>query len=209
MFTLPFRVTKKTKSARGSVIDSAISMPPATNPLTTITAILIAVFIGGSLWVAVTGLMEKVKLSHELQQVIEVVSAAKDAALAQRLDESKSEDLLATLGRLGSIAPTGEIEGTKTLSNPWGGMVAASTLTGARHFRLETVAPANKCYRLIDLFDHNGIALGLEQITVKDREGSWQNVYPENRASKPNDARLAMVCNNPVQADIILTFSLR
>ena len=176
---------------------------------TTGTAIFIAIVVGGSLWISVNGLIEKVHLSRELQQIVDIVAAAKDAALARRLDENNSEDLLAALGHFGSLTPTGEINGVKTLSNPWGGTVAASTIPGGRQFRLETVAPASKCRRLLDLFVQNQAVLGIQQITVKDREANWQPLYAENAVGQPAESQLTAICNNPVQADMIITFALK
>jgi hypothetical protein len=197
------------RKARSAAPADSTPLTPKSDLFAIVTAVLIAVLVGGSLWISINGLIEKVRLSHQLQQVIDIVSMAHDSALAGRLDPNNQEDLLAALGRLGNLTPTGEINGIKTLSNPWGGIVAASTVAGGKFFRLETVAPADKCRRLIDLFDQNRGALNLEQIETKDREGNWQYIYAENGNTKPGNTKLAANCNNPVQADIILTFSLK
>jgi hypothetical protein len=196
---------KKAGGAKPRAADNFAQAAKKENSFIIVIAILIAALVGASLWVSVKALTEKVRFSRELQQIIEIVANADDAAANHRLDENGQEDLLALLMRLGRIEPTGEREGFKTLTNPWGGEVVASTMPGG-HIRIETMMPPLKCRRIIDLFDQNLKPLGIEQIAVKDGNNNWHNMYTDH--TKANDAQMTDLCSNPFETDIVLTFSL-
>ena len=197
---------KNTGDRKTQPLDITAQRVKRNNPFSIIIVVVIAVIVASSLWIAATALMEKIRLSHELQQILDINVTWHDAYLSRHQDTQTPEDLIAGLERLGRIQSTGEQDGIKTLTNPWGGKVTAAALPGGR-IHIETIVPAFSCQRVIDLFDENLKDVGLEQIDVLDARKAWQPVYVQHAKASP--LAISSACSDPQQADVILTFSAR
>ena len=176
-----------------------------------ISVLVIGVITAG-LWVAVSAVIEKMRLSTGLRHIIEIVDTARIVAVDDRALGQNREDLLAVLERFGRIAPTGEANGLKTLTNPWDNAVVGLVIP-PNHVRIETAVPVHVCRRMIGLFSQDTDALGVEEIDIGEVTGSWRPLYMRGSrgvsATMPDETTIASGCGAGPQTQVALIFGLR
>lgn len=178
--------------------------------LVMVVSIFVTILIVLSLWVSIGAIIQKIKISHGISQIIDIVDMSRRyASLERDIGATGREDILDRIERNGLIEASGRVsDGLKTVVNPWGGTLAAFTIPG-NFFRLETVVPSRTCVRIIDLLTENTRSLGLKQIDAKGIDESWRQIYSEKNQSKLGSAEISAGCRSDQLVILDLTFTLR
>jgi hypothetical protein len=174
-----------------------------------VSGIVIGLILLG-LFISVTAVAEKVRMSHGYTAILDIVDKGRHAAQTDKqLGLGNKQDLLMVLERLGQITTAGEADGIKVLHNPWGGALVALAMPD-NVIRIESIVPTHVCQRFISfLFDQDPHALGLRAIEVKSFQGSWRQTYSEGMQGRLTDRDIAINCGDTEQADVALVFTLR
>jgi hypothetical protein len=178
--------------------------------LVLVVSISVTVLIVVSLWVSVSAIVEKVKISRGMSQIIDVVDLSRRVAGAEHsFGSAGPEDILVRLARLQQIQIVGDnSQGLRTLVNPWGGTLVATTLPD-NLFRVETVVPSRVCMRIIDLLLQNRNPLGVRQIDAKGGDESRRQVFADSRHGLLSGDEIAAGCRSDQLVILDLTFPLR
>ncbi|MER2520119.1 MAG: hypothetical protein ABTQ34_05455 [Bdellovibrionales bacterium] len=161
------------------------------------------------LWIAIWSTQEKVRLSHGVGQIVQVVSLSRELALSYPyLGNNGHEDLLAALHRVQRLPEAREVEGVFALDNPWDGMLFAVTIPD-QMMRVETIVPPRTCRRIVDIFAENPSTLGVLRIEVKGWEQPWKTVYAADENLAFDDKFISDVCQSAARAQVSLRLKLR
>jgi len=179
------------------------------NLLVFVAAVFVATLIGLSLWVSVTAITQKINVVRGTRQIIDVVDMARHIAEVEHsLGAAKQEDLLLRLSSMGQAGIAGDKDSLKTMTNPWGGILVAYTVSDSR-FRMEDILPPQICARIVTLLTSNINSLGLLNIDVKGGNRAWRQLYVDSSHGQLNRNEIAAGCRSDTQVVLALTFSLR
>lgn len=181
--------------------------------LVTVVSILVVALIGASLWVSIGAITQKIKVSKEISQIIDLVDVTRRYAnLDRTLGMTAHDDVLGRLSNAGQIQVSGNNgDGLKTLANPWGGTVVAYVVN-TNLFRIETVVPSRACVRIISLLSPNLQSMGVKQIDAKGVDEAWRAIYVEKTQTAQNklvNDQIVAGCRTKQFVILDFTFSLR
>ena len=172
-----------------------------------VVSVVVAVLIVFSLWISVGAITQKIKVSRETSQIIDIVDMTRRLASLQRnLGNSGREDILAKLAQSAQIdVAESKYEGLSTVANPWGGTVTAYTVP-TNLFRIETVVPSRACVRILDLLTQSIRSLGIQQIDAKGVDESWRQIFVDKDSNPLSATAVAAGCRS--NQFVILDFTL-
>jgi hypothetical protein len=174
-----------------------------------IVSVIVVVLVMLSLWVSIGAIIEKVKISRGMSQVIDVVDMSRRVATAEHDFGSIREDILVRLARMKQIQAAGDdTNGLRTLVNPWGGTLTAVTVP-INLFRVETVVPSRVCKRMINLLTENPNSLGIKQIDAKGSDEALRQIYSEAMRDNLTRDEISAGCHSDQLVILDLTFTLR
>lgn len=174
----------------------------------TLSGIAIGTAVLG-LWIAVWSTQEKLRLSHGVGQIMQVVNLSRDLARSYSyLGKNGREDLLAKLYRIQQLPDAHAVDGIYALANPWDGLLFAVTLPD-QMMRIETMLPPRTCRRIVDMFAENPDTLGVLRIEVKGWEQPWKTVYSAEENLTFDDNLISEACQSTVRAQVSLILKLR
>lgn len=175
-----------------------------------IVSVIVVVLVMLSLWVSIGAIIEKVKISSGMSQVIDVVDMSRSAAAAEHsFGTAGREDILVRLVRMKQIQAAGDDNnGLRTLVNPWGGTLTAVTVSG-NLFRVETVVPSRVCKRMISLLTENTNSLGIRQIDAKGSDEALRQIYSAAMRDNLTKDEISAGCHSDQLVILDLTFILR
>lgn len=170
---------------------------------------IVVAIIGLALWISIDSILEKIRVSQGLQQIISIVAMTRDTVRAdQRFAVGERKDLLDALERSGRLQTDGTSEDVKFIRNPWGNILIAA-VTPDGNIRVETIVPPHICQRFIGSFAKNPQSFGVKQVEVKGFHSSWRQVYNGSTNEGISESNISAGCSDTVQADAALIFSLR
>lgn len=179
------------------------------SPLVLIFSGIVVAVIILALWISIDSILEKVRISRGLQQIITIVSLARDAgAVDANFFATERKDLLDLLEHNGRIQSDGSDQGVKFLKNPWRNYLVAF-ITADRNIRVETIVPPHICQRFIGSFGQNPQSFGIRQVEVKGYTNAWRQVYGGAIGNSITETTIAAGCGDTVEADVALTFAIR
>lgn len=161
------------------------------------------------LWIAVWSTQEKIRLSHGVAQIMQVVNQSRELAQSYSyLGNDGHEDLLAALYRVQRLPEAREVDGVYSLTNPWEGLLFAVTMPD-QMMRVETMLPPRTCRRIVDIFAENPDTLGVLRIEVKGWQQPWKTVYAADQNLAFDDELISEVCQSAARAQVSLRLKLR
>lgn len=174
----------------------------------TLSGIAIGTAILG-LWIAIWSTQEKVRLSHGVAQIMQVVNLSRELAHSYSyLGNNGREDLIAALFRVQRLQDAHEVDGVYALTNPWDGLLFAVTLPD-QMMRIETMLPPRTCRRVVDMFAESPDTLGILRIEVKGWEQPWRTVYASDENLAFDDELISEACQSAARAQVSLRLKLR
>lgn len=196
-------IQTKSKNGQSGIIKKIGSIP-----VLLFSAIVVAI-IAASLWISVTSVLEKIRVSDGLQQIISIVAMAREASRADvNFAVAERRDLLAALERMGRVRTDGTNDGLKFLRNPWNNILVGA-VGDNNTIRVESIVPPHICQRFIGSFASNPQSFGIRQVEVRGYNTSWRRVYDQGMGTGIAENNIAAGCSDTVQADVAMIFTLR
>lgn len=175
-----------------------------------VMAMLVAALVAFGVWVTVSAIVQKGKVSRGAEQIYDIVELSRRIATNDRtLGANPRDDLLGRLAAAGQIQTQNNTgQGLRFLTNPWEGTMVAYTMSGFQ-FKIETVLPSRACVRIIELMGQNVNSLGLKQVDVKGVDESWRQIYSDKTRNNLGSEEIAAGCRSDQMVMLDLTFTLR
>ena len=170
-----------------------------------ILALIVLGAVAGSFWLAFAGLMQKMRLTHMVQQVDGILLATHRALdVNKHVMETGTTDLLDVLSRLGQIERVSDDKDTRILTNPWGLPTRARSLPN-NLIRIETTLPTAACQRIAQMFNKPEDMPNVQRIDLKVSGASWMLLFARSQGISANDEAIASYCDQAPVTDLALT----
>lgn len=160
---------------------------------------------------------ENYSLGRATDQIIRVVSLARDLRLANETAPERAATVFFT--RMEQVAPSEVIQisspflGEKSeqgVKNPWGGVMRVFFYPSAASVRLETALSSGACRRLLFFYAKDALSLGIRRVDVRSADAGsvWRMLYQEKgTGSVLSPEAIYSGCGSD-QTILSLTFSL-
>lgn len=131
-----------------------------------------------SLWVVISAAYENFRLATATDQIIQVVSIAREMKFTPNYPKERS--LYELIQRLATLSPPVKVVELPDASavgghaygfkNPWQDHVFLSLVPAEREIRLTMPVSASACRRLLAFYQNDAGALGVSRVTALDQE---------------------------------------
>jgi hypothetical protein len=181
------------------------------NGLAAVFALLIAVIVGGGVWLAVAAAYENIRFSRGSEQILTLVSILRDFAKGDRLASTPGQDdLLFLLARSQFMQGIDATSSPAKLANVWQKPLTARLVQPALQARLEMSVPPHICRRLVDFFNKDAEGLNLYRIEARDDpQIMWGMVYDREKGASRGMITPLIACGEGDPSFVALTFALR
>lgn len=177
---------------------------------------LVALFLvsGGilvGLWVAVSAAYENIRFVRGTNQLLSVVSVARNIALDRGLNDAAATSAL--YERLGLSTRDASQQTSLSLINPWDLPLTQEMSAAARVVRIQNTISSATCRRMIFFFAQDTRTLGVLAASVFDpvQSSVWRQLFDVRALHKVEQLDLSAVkaaCGQADRVVLSLTFSL-
>lgn len=181
---------------------------------------LVLALVLAGVWLVGNAAYENVRLSRAADQMISVVSLARDLKIPQNADTSRVMSAFVSRMQSQSIAPIVTTQSSfldkpaqKGFMNPWDNPVSVYFYPSAQVMRFEGLFSSVACRKLLLLYAKDAGALGLRRIDIKsdDIAGVWGMVYESPKGKKNSqisEEAIYVGCKKSDDVILSLSFSL-
>ncbi len=177
---------------------------------------------GFGVWVSLSAAAENFKIGQMSDQIIAVVSRARQMKINASLDPFRAQtDLMNHLVSFDNLPlsslpdqKTGRREPERGVENPWGGLTRVWVYPSARALRLEATASSPVCRKLLERYAPDAVSLGLLRVDAREQLPSalWRVFYEQRSRAKPGEgmpsSAVFSACGGTAAVQLSLTFRL-